>query len=117
MVGLDNLSTVQDWFSDSLCRAATGEGDVRRALYTDGGLAVFAFRRVLLLNGIDVGALRGDLADRAIVVNLDRARRAPAAHRDPASSRVGRTVSPNPGRAADRVFRVSFGPSLCPSWE
>lgn len=74
VVGLDNLSTVQDWFSDSLCRAATGDGDVRRALYTDGGLAVFAFRRVILLNGIDVGALRGDLADRALAINLDRLR-------------------------------------------
>lgn len=71
-VGLDNLSVIPDWLSDSLCRASTGEGDVRRALYTDGGLTVFAFRRVILLNGIDVGALRGDLADRAIVVNLER---------------------------------------------
>ena len=72
VVGLDNLSVVPDWLSDSLCRAATGEGDVRRALYTDGGLAVFAFRRCIVLNGIDVGALRGDLADRIVHVNLDR---------------------------------------------
>lgn len=72
VVGLDNLSEVKDWFSDSLCRAVTGDGDVRRALYTDGGLAVFAFRRSVLINGIDLGALRGDLADRTIVVNLDR---------------------------------------------
>ncbi len=72
VVGLDNLSTVSDWLSDSLCRAATGEGDVRRALYTDGGLSVFAFRRVILLNGIDVGAMRGDLAERLVTVTLDR---------------------------------------------
>jgi hypothetical protein len=71
VVGLDNLSQVPDWLSDSICRAATGEGDVRRALYTDGGLAVFAFRRCVLLNGIDVGALRGDLADRTVRVTLD----------------------------------------------
>jgi hypothetical protein len=37
VVSLDNLSQVPDWLSDSLCRASTGEGDVRRALYTDGG--------------------------------------------------------------------------------
>ena len=61
-----------DWLSDSLCRAATGDGDVRRQLYTDAGLAVFAFRRCILLNGIDVGALRGDLADRVVMINLDR---------------------------------------------
>lgn len=72
VVGLDNLSTVADWLSDSLCRAATGEGDVKRQLYTDGQLAVFAFRRCILLNGIDVGALRGDLADRVLMVNLQR---------------------------------------------
>jgi hypothetical protein len=72
VVGLDNLSHVPDWLSDSLCRAATGEGDVRRALYTDGGLAVFAFRRCIVLNGIDVGALRGDLVDRIAHVDLER---------------------------------------------
>lgn len=72
VVGLDNLSTVPDWLSDSLCRAATGEGDVRRQLYTDGQLAVFSFRRVLLLNGIDVGAMRGDLAERLVLVNVER---------------------------------------------
>jgi hypothetical protein len=33
---------------------------------------VFAFRRCILLNGIDVGALRGDLADRTLPINLDR---------------------------------------------
>jgi hypothetical protein len=72
VVALDNLSHVPDWLSDSLCRAATGDGDVRRALYTDSDLAVFAFRRCIILNGIDVGALRGDLADRTLPINLDR---------------------------------------------
>jgi hypothetical protein len=72
VVGLDNLSQVPDWLSDSLCRAATGEGDVRRQLYTDGGLAVFSFRRCIILNGIDVGALRGDLTDRIVHVDLER---------------------------------------------
>jgi hypothetical protein len=72
VVGLDNMSQVPDWLSDSLCRAVTGDGDVRRALYTDGQLAVFAFRRCILLNGIDVGALRGDLADRTMRVSLNR---------------------------------------------
>ncbi len=72
VVGLDNISALPDWLSDSLCRAATGDGDVRRALYTDGGLAVFAFRRCILLNGIDVGAMRGDLAERLLSISLTR---------------------------------------------
>lgn len=71
VVGLDNLSAVQDWLSDTLCRAATGDGDVRRQLYTDAGLAVFAFRRVVLLNGIDLGGLRGDLTERLLAIQLD----------------------------------------------
>ncbi|RWM25181.1 DUF6371 domain-containing protein [Mesorhizobium sp.] len=70
VVGLDNLSVVPDWLSDALCRAVTGDGDVRRKLYTDGGLYVFAFRRCVILNGIDLGAVRGDLADRLLSIDL-----------------------------------------------
>jgi hypothetical protein len=70
VVGIDNISSIQDWFSDALCRAVTGDGDVRRRLYTDGDIQVFSFRRCLILNGIDLGAVRGDLADRLLAVNL-----------------------------------------------
>jgi len=72
VVALDNISTVPEWLSDALCRASTGDGDVRRELYTNGDLYVIAFRRVVLLNGIDLGALRDDLADRLVTVHLDR---------------------------------------------
>ncbi len=72
VVGIDNISTIGHWFSDSLCRAATGEGDVKRALYTDSGLSVVAFRRVIVVNGIDWGAMRGDLAERSLIVTLER---------------------------------------------
>ena len=71
IVGLDNLSDIQPWLSDSICRAVTGDGDVRRKLYTDGEHAVFAFRRVIILNGIDLGALRGDLAERVLPIHLE----------------------------------------------
>jgi hypothetical protein len=70
LVGIDNLSSVQDWLSDAMCRAVTGDGDVRRRLYTDGDMHVFAFRRCLVVNGIDIGAIRGDLADRLLSINL-----------------------------------------------
>ena len=72
LVGLDNLSDVRPWLSDSICRAVTGEGDVRRKLYTDGEHSVFAFRRCVCLNGIDLGAIRGDLAERMLPINLER---------------------------------------------
>lgn len=70
IVGLDNLSDIPAWLSDSLCRAVTGEGDVRRKLYTDGEFAVFAFRRCIILSGIDVGAMAGDLAERMLPIDL-----------------------------------------------
>jgi hypothetical protein len=71
VVALDNMSTVPEWLSDSICRASTGDGDVRRKLYTDGELATFAFRRCVVLTGIDLGALNGDLAERLLPVVLE----------------------------------------------
>ncbi|MGH3422593.1 MAG: hypothetical protein ACRDOD_23715, partial [Streptosporangiaceae bacterium] len=50
----------------------TGEGLVRRALYTDSGLSVLSFRRAIILTAIDAGSLRGDLADRLLLVDLER---------------------------------------------
>jgi hypothetical protein len=77
-VCLDNVSAVSHWMSDALCKAVTGDGWVRRRLYTDADLAVLAFRRCIILTSIDAGALRGDLADRLLVADLDRI---PDAHR------------------------------------
>jgi hypothetical protein len=71
VVGLDNLSDIPPWLSDSLCRASTGDGDVRRKLYSDSDYAVFAFRRCIIFDAIDVGALAPDLADRTVAITLD----------------------------------------------
>ena len=75
VVALDNLSAIPPWLSDSLCRAATGDGNVKRALYTDADLAVVKFRRCVIVNGIDVGAVRPDLAERMAIVDLRRIER------------------------------------------
>lgn len=72
VVPIDNVSTIPPWLSDSLCKAVTGDGDIRRRLYSDGDLAVFSFRRVIMLNGIDVGSMRGDLAERILMIDLAR---------------------------------------------
>jgi hypothetical protein len=72
LVALDNLTTIPDWLSDAICRAVTGDGLVKRALYTDDGLAVLAFRRCVLVNGIAFADLRGDLADRLLPVDCQR---------------------------------------------
>ncbi len=72
VVALDNISGIAPWMSDALCRAATGEGLVRRALYSDGDLSVLRFRKAVILTAIDAGALQGDLADRLVTLELER---------------------------------------------
>ncbi len=71
-VCLDNLSGIATWLADAICRAATGDGLVKRKLYSDGDLAVLAFRRVVLLTSIDPGALRGDVGERLMMVDLEK---------------------------------------------
>jgi hypothetical protein len=72
VVGLDNVSRIPEWLSDAMCRAVTGEGYAKRALYTDDDLHVLSFRRALLLTSIDPGSMRGDLGERLLPVELRR---------------------------------------------
>jgi hypothetical protein len=72
VVALDNVSTIAPWFSDALCRAVTGDGLARRALYTNSDVAVVSFLRPVVLTSIDAGALRGDLAERLAPLELER---------------------------------------------
>ena len=109
LVALDNLSEIQPWLSDSLCRAVTGDGDVRRKLYTDGELAVFAYRRCVILNGIDTGAMQADLADRMLPIDLAVIDAAPADRRRSVAS-VARG-SPGHPRRAPRPRRGGPGPA------
>jgi hypothetical protein len=69
---IDNVSRIPPWFSDALCKAVSGDGLVRRRLYSDGDLSVVTFRRVICMTSIDAGALRGDLGDRLLLVDLER---------------------------------------------
>lgn len=71
-VCIDNVSRLGGWFSDAICKAVTGDGLVRRKLYTDSDLAVLSFKRCIVLTSIDHGALRGDLGDRLLLVDLER---------------------------------------------
>jgi len=72
IVALDNVSSIQPWFSDTLCKAVTGDGIVERALFTDDDISVISFRRCIALTTIDAGRLAGDLAERLLVVELAR---------------------------------------------
>ena len=72
VVALENISHIQVWESDAFCRAVTGDAAVVRELYSDDNVRVKSYRRVLLLNGIEVGGIRGDLSDRMFVADLER---------------------------------------------
>lgn len=72
VVALDNVSTIQPWFSDTLCKAVTGDGIVERALFTDDDVTVLTFRRCIALTTIDAGRLAGDLAERMLAIELAR---------------------------------------------
>lgn len=74
ILGFDNFSSIPDWLSDALCRLATGAGFATRALYTDSEETLFSAKRPIVLNGIPDLMTRGDLADRALAVTLERIR-------------------------------------------
>lgn len=67
----DNISKIPEWWSDALCKTVTGDAFTRRKLYSDRELSVVTFRRVIAITTIDAGALRGDLGDRLVLVDLE----------------------------------------------
>jgi hypothetical protein len=70
LLAFDNVSKLQDWTSDTLCRLATGGGFAVRQLYTDGEETLFDACRPILLNGIGEVVTRPDLAERAVFLHL-----------------------------------------------
>ncbi len=67
-ISMDNLSHLDEEMSNALCRAVTGDADVVRSLYTNRGVEVFSFRRIIAMNGIDIKGIRGDLEDRIFLL-------------------------------------------------
>lgn len=65
---IDNISKLEPWLSDALCRIVTGGGLSTRELYTDAEEVVFDNQRPILLNGIEELNVRGDFLDRSIMV-------------------------------------------------
>jgi hypothetical protein len=70
VIAINNLSGLDQWLSDALCRLSTGGGFSTRQLYTDDEEIIFEAKRPILLNGIDEIAKSPDLADRALIVTL-----------------------------------------------
>ena len=68
----DNISSLREDTSNTLCRAVTGGGFSKRALYTNDDDIVYSYRRLIMLNGINNMAIKPDLLDRAILISVDR---------------------------------------------
>ena len=71
IIALDNLSHIEPWLSDALCRLSTGGGFATRQLYTNNEEVIFDSKRPVVLTGIEEIATRGDLIDRCISLELE----------------------------------------------
>jgi hypothetical protein len=73
---IDNLSGMQPWMSDALCRLSTGGGFAARTLYTDIDETSIQIERPVILNGIDngidVAAVRSGQQDNDLDARHDR---------------------------------------------
>jgi hypothetical protein len=120
-VAFDNISTLQPWLSDAMCRLSTGGGFSARELYTDSEEVLFDATRPLLLNGITDVATRPDLLDRALTVTLppiSEEKRRPEAALWREFERHGRaswpcSSTPSPGRSPRSR---ACGSKACHGW-
>lgn len=68
----DNISNISPDLSDLLCRAVTGSGFSKRELYSDDSDVIYTFKRCLSINGVNLLALKPDLLERSILIELER---------------------------------------------
>jgi hypothetical protein len=68
----DNVSSISEDVSDFLCRAITGAGFSKRALYKTDTDFVYKFKRGVGVNGINLVTTRQDFLDRSLVIKLKR---------------------------------------------
>lgn len=70
VLAYDNLSGIKKDLSDLFCIISTGGSFTTRKLYSNSAETILSFCQPWILNGIDEIASRGDLADRAIILDL-----------------------------------------------
>lgn len=70
LLAFDNLSHVQPWLSDALCRMATGGGHTARRLFSDSSEVRLNVMRPVLINGITDLTTRSDFLDRTVTITL-----------------------------------------------
>lgn len=71
VMAFDNVSIIPYWFSDDLCRIATGSSALTtRTLHTTAEMTSIKAVRPVILNGIPDFVERGDLMDRCVQITL-----------------------------------------------
>lgn len=68
----DNVSHITEEESDTLCKAITGGGHVKRELYENDEDIIYTFMRCIGMNGINLVTTRPDLLERSLLLELER---------------------------------------------
>jgi len=68
IINLDNLSYLQAWLSDALCKVCTGSSFSKRELFTNDDDIIYSFKHVVGLNGINLVISKADLLERSILL-------------------------------------------------
>lgn len=72
MTCFDNMSSLKHWLSDLFSMVTTGAGFSKRVLYTNDEDFLYLLRRCIVFNGIIPLITRPDLADRTILLELNK---------------------------------------------
>jgi hypothetical protein len=70
LLAYDNVSKIDEWLADALCRIATGAGLGLRTLYTDEDETTFHARRPVLITSIKDVVVRPDHQQRCVFIQL-----------------------------------------------
>lgn len=68
----DNLTSIQAWAADMLCRGVTGGAFSKRELYSDDSDVILSFKRPMIITGINIPTHAPDLLDRLLLIELER---------------------------------------------
>ncbi len=68
----DNVSHISESISDTLCKAITGSGFIKRELYENDEDIIYQLKRCIGINGINIVSTKPDLLDRSIMIELER---------------------------------------------
>ena len=68
----DNVSYISEEVSDTLCKAITGSGFIKRELYSNDEDIIYRFKRSIGMNGINLVSTKPDLLDRSLLLELER---------------------------------------------